>query len=174
MSILEQHSVCSADAPELGDEIQDDILHYFVTKGANLDDQDNSGWTPLFYAVHLNNSPGLRQLLQDGADINVSIHDGDKGGTVIFHLLLWCAQIKVCKTIQIEQFEGLTCTLVNVQSLCCQWFTPGDMRKIRFNGVQLSETTSKKERFLNKCFKMNIRISEDTQDGNILLYLFRL
>lgn len=53
------------------DRVYDEAIHCLVCKGAYLDEQDNSGWTPLFYAVNSNNMMPLLQLIKEEADVNV-------------------------------------------------------------------------------------------------------
>jgi len=44
--------------------------------GANIEDRDDNGFTPLFEAVDCGNVENVRLLLSSGAVVNVSSSDG--------------------------------------------------------------------------------------------------
>lgn len=54
-------------------ELEGDVtLQFLVETGGDVNVKDNAGWTPLFYAVHYNNTPAVTQLIRERADVNVS------------------------------------------------------------------------------------------------------
>jgi len=54
-----------------------ELVQAMFKHGANLSGHDREGWTPLFYAIHNNQSSIVATLLNDGADVNVKDKKGD-------------------------------------------------------------------------------------------------
>jgi ankyrin repeat protein len=52
-----------------------------IHSGANLNDVDSQGWTPLFHAAHQGNAEAVKLLIQAGADVN---HGKETGFTALF------------------------------------------------------------------------------------------
>ena len=71
-------------AAEKGDE---EIIHFLIKRGANINTQDEQGRSPLLMLVknfHVANSKLLRVFIEHGVDINAE----DKNGDCVFHRLL--------------------------------------------------------------------------------------
>jgi ankyrin repeat protein len=60
-------------------------LRKAIRSGANLNDVDSSGWTPLFHAAHQGTTEALKELIQAGADVN---HGKETGFTALFSAVL--------------------------------------------------------------------------------------
>ena len=60
------------------------LVRDLITLGANLDWQDNVGWTALHWCVNMNHPEFARMLIDAGADVNIQRKDGSTA-------LHWCA-----------------------------------------------------------------------------------
>lgn len=57
-----------------------EILSFLISKGANLEEKTGFGKTALFYAIQFNNFESVKVLVENGANLNVSlIKEEDKG-----------------------------------------------------------------------------------------------
>jgi hypothetical protein len=56
-----------------------------LAEGAQLEETDSQGWTPLFHAAHRGDFPMVQLLIGAGADVN---HGSENGFTALFSAVL--------------------------------------------------------------------------------------
>lgn len=56
-----------------------ECLKLLLGHGADVNEKDFRGWTPLYYATRLNNIECIKLLLDKGADVTVSVNDETHG-----------------------------------------------------------------------------------------------
>lgn len=57
----------------------------FIEKGADVNIQDNNGWTPLIHAAYNSCEKNVKYLLKHGADVNIKTKDGQNALSLAFN-----------------------------------------------------------------------------------------
>jgi len=90
--IKESYGKSLHDLLDRGDVKQNEVSE-LISNGADIEEKDKAGWTPLMKAVHYEENIAVEELLENGADYNVETIYGTSpigmvDNDIIFDLLI--------------------------------------------------------------------------------------
>jgi ankyrin repeat protein len=87
----------------------------FVTAGADLNEKDNNGFTPLIIASYYGNAPIVKYLCENGANLNIQDNDG-------WTALIYASYYQFEDVVQILLLYHPDFNLVNKYGYSALWY----------------------------------------------------